>query len=247
MEKKKEYYVYLHRDGLGRVFYVGKGKGKRAKTKNGRSVRWRRHVEKYQFSIEFVSQEMTEACAHTLERITIARFGRINLCNMTDGGEGTSGHIPSKQHRMKCSASNKGKQPARHTIEMALKKTKKKVGTRCGLVFESITDAARFVAIDGNIKSAKSSISACCRGRRVGQCYGYEFRYMQDGKLLDSGFEPKKIGKPVKNDIGMFFETILEAERWLKETGHTKAIASNISQSCLKQRRRAYGYKWNYA
>lgn len=242
----KKHYVYIHKDGLGRTFYVGKGTGKRAYQKRNRSIRWVRHSNKYGFSVHIVKDNMEECCAFVFEKILINVIGRENLCNLTDGGEGTSGRIPSMEHRMKCSASNKGKPPARHAIQAAVEKTQKKVGTKCGLVFESITDAARFVAIDGNIKAAKSSISACCRGRRVHQCYGYEFRYIVNGKLIDSGFRIKKVGRPVRNNAGMSFEAIVDAQEWLRSNGHPKALASNISQSCLKQNRNAYGYKWEY-
>lgn len=246
MDNGKEYYVYLHRDGTGRIFYVGKGKGNRANAKARRSKRWQRHAAKYGLSIEFVCQNMSEVCAHTFEKIIIACIGRKNLCNLTDGGEGASGRVVSKQQREKCSASNRGRPPARHAIDMAIQKTRKAVGTKCGLIFDSITDAARFVAIDGNIKAAKSSISGCCRGKRVKQCYGYEFRYLINGQLAESGFEPKKVGRRVANDIGIEFETILAAENWLKSIGHERALASNISQSCILEKRRAYGYKWRY-
>ena len=35
---KNDYYVYLHKTLDGEVFYVGKGRGKRAKTKHGRKI-----------------------------------------------------------------------------------------------------------------------------------------------------------------------------------------------------------------
>jgi hypothetical protein len=246
MKIAAKYYVYAHRDGLGRIFYIGKGKGRRAYAITRRSQRWQRHSSKYGHSVEFVCADMPEPCAFALERIIIGIIGRGNLCNLTDGGEGTSGRVPTTEQKMKCSKSNKGKKPAKHAIQKAVEKTRKMVGTTCGLVFESITAAAKFAAIDGNVNAAKSSISSCCRGHRISQCYGYEFRYMKNGVLLDSGFREKKVGRAVANDAGNSFETILSAEKWLRENGHPKALASNISQSCILEKRNAYGFKWRY-
>jgi hypothetical protein len=247
MEMDRSYYVYAHVDSTGRVFYVGKGKGKRAKSKTGRSVAWKENVAKHGRTIRFVRKDMPEVCALSLERAIIHAIGKENLLNMTTGGQGVSGRVPSEEQREKCRMSNKGRPPASHTIEAAIKKTRKMVGTKCGLVFDSITDAAKFVAIDGNVKAAKASISACCRGYRISQCYGYEFRYVVDGELVDSGFSKKIVSIPVKNDAGMFFDGAHMAEKWLRKNGHPKALASNITQSCKIKKRRAYGYKWEYA
>ena len=45
---KNDYYVYLHKTLDGEVFYVGKGTGKRAKSKAYRSKEW--HVKNVGFA-----------------------------------------------------------------------------------------------------------------------------------------------------------------------------------------------------
>ena len=51
---------------------------------------------------------MNEKDALALEIFTIAKYGRENLCNYTDGGEGSSGRIVSDECKRKISNSKKG-------------------------------------------------------------------------------------------------------------------------------------------
>lgn len=243
---KRSFYVYAHKSLDGRVFYIGKGTGKRAWAKLRRSIRWSRHVAKHGLDVHIIKRDMPEDCAFTLERILIAQIGIKNLCNITGGGEGTSGRVPTQEQREKCRMKNKGRVPHQNTRSAAREKNTKPVGTICGLRFDSITDAAKFVCIDGKIEAAKVCISACCRGKRVGQAYGYEFRYVVNEKLVDSGFEAKPIGKPVKTDCGLEFPSGTAARDWLRSNGFPKAINSNITQCCKGRVMSAYGYKWSY-
>jgi len=90
---EKPFYVYTHsRVSDGRVFYVGKGKGDRAWDTFGRSNWWKRAVTKHGFSYNIVAHFNSESCAFSFERALIKYYGRDNLCNMTDGGDGSSGH-----------------------------------------------------------------------------------------------------------------------------------------------------------
>lgn len=110
-----KFYVYAHiRNDTGKVFYIGKGKGARANDKDSHNPYWHNIVNKYGYTIEILYNNLTEFDAFTLEIATIARYGRKdlklgNLVNMTDGGEGKSGQICSKETRLKLSVSGKGK------------------------------------------------------------------------------------------------------------------------------------------
>lgn len=90
-----EFYVYLHRRKTdNKVFYVGKGKGKRAYRPYGRNRRWTSTAKKHGFCVEIVFDNLTESEAFELEIETIKEMRYIfqeTLCNMTDGGEGGSG------------------------------------------------------------------------------------------------------------------------------------------------------------
>ena len=93
---RKQFYVYVHRYASGpkegEVFYVGKGSGKRAYT-NRRfcNPHWMNIYNKYGFNAEIVAKFAKEKCSFSFEVALIKHYGRKNLCNMTDGGEGISG------------------------------------------------------------------------------------------------------------------------------------------------------------
>lgn len=182
----KTYCVYAHRKAsTGEVFYIGKGGPQRAKSKIGRSIRWHRTVAKHGLQIQIIKDGMPEPCAFTLEKALIFAIGRERLCNLTDGGEGTSGRVASESQRRKCSASNKGTKPSPHSIESARQKNSKPVVTRCGLHFPSAAAAARAIH-PKNPKAAKSAICQAARGI-VGRRYGYEWGRLINGVAIFKG------------------------------------------------------------
>ena len=91
------YYIYFHINPLkNEVFYVGKGKDKRAWKKISRSTHWKNIVKKYGYIIDIIEQNLTEEEAFEREIFYIKKIGRKDLgsgslINMTDGGEGSSG------------------------------------------------------------------------------------------------------------------------------------------------------------
>lgn len=93
-----DFYVYLHRRKTdGKVFYVGKGRGRRAFAKCNRNKHWQYIVQKHGFDVEFVETGMQESLAFELERSLIALIGRDALCNVTDGGDGVAGFKLSQE------------------------------------------------------------------------------------------------------------------------------------------------------
>lgn len=93
--ENKEYYVYLHKKLNGEVFYVGKGKGRRAFKNNRRSTLWNYTKDKYGLQIEIYEDNLSESEALSLEMELIKQFGRIDigtgcLVNFTDGGDTTN-------------------------------------------------------------------------------------------------------------------------------------------------------------
>ena len=111
------FYTYIHtrKDDL-KVFYVGKGNGRRAwvSTGKGRSEYWKRVAAKHGHLTDICAYFETEGEAHEHERFLIQCFRSMGapLVNLTDGGEGTCGMVHSAQARAKITAAGLGR---RHT------------------------------------------------------------------------------------------------------------------------------------
>lgn len=98
------FYVYQHkRLDDQKIFYVGKGKGKRAFDCSNRNQYWKRVVEKHGHEVEFLVKEDTEEFCFFAEQeaIDIYKKRGIVLVNATNGGEGASGYKHTEEHKEK--------------------------------------------------------------------------------------------------------------------------------------------------
>ena len=100
------YYVYAYLRQDDTPYYIGKGKEKRAWSKNHGNVM----VPKDSTRIKFVKKNLTEDEAHNLEVSLIKQYGRKDLgtgilINQTNGGEGSSGRLLSEESLKKISNS----------------------------------------------------------------------------------------------------------------------------------------------
>lgn len=113
----KQFYVYTLARPDESVFYVGKGTGRRIEDHEAQA---RRGMQSYKCSVirkiwraggevlrAIVFTTDSEAAAHDEERRVIAELGRDTLCNLTDGGEGSSGYVPELKALVKISVSVK--------------------------------------------------------------------------------------------------------------------------------------------
>lgn len=119
------FYTYAHRRGdTGEVFYVGKGKGKRAWSERSRNAHWRNIVAKCGFTVQLISTELNEfdALSHECELVDIFKLANFPLCNQTAGGDGLRN--PSDATRDKMAAAAKGNRRTagyKHTPEALAK------------------------------------------------------------------------------------------------------------------------------
>jgi hypothetical protein len=109
LQEDNNYYVYAYLRKDGTPYYIGKGSGNRAYSKN-HSV----YVPKDKRKIVFISTELSELWALALERRFIRWYGRKDLSsgilrNKTDGGEGVSGLSHSEETKQKISKANSGR------------------------------------------------------------------------------------------------------------------------------------------
>lgn len=96
-KKPLDYYVYLHLALTDqRVFYVGKGKGNRCNSVNGRNYLWNRIALVEGVQVLIHSEGLTEDEAYEIEIALIKQYGKLinktgQLANLADGG-------PDKPH-----------------------------------------------------------------------------------------------------------------------------------------------------
>jgi hypothetical protein len=137
------YYVYILRDPRkeNEPFYVGKGKDKRAKShtnSNNDDNPFKTNViNKIKAAglepiIEYHSENLTEGIAFIQEISLIKKYGRRDLglgplTNLTDGGEGSSGHIRSEEAQEKWYKSRKAS-GYKHSIDVIDKIAKSNTG-----------------------------------------------------------------------------------------------------------------------
>ena len=103
------FYVYEHwRPDTGVCFYVGKGKGKRAWRMSGRKNPHHTAIVSKLTSmgmcvdVRVVCRDLSEEQAFSLEKEKITEYGRDNLANCTDGGEGVTGIEAWNRIRVTC-------------------------------------------------------------------------------------------------------------------------------------------------
>jgi hypothetical protein len=124
-------YAYLRRDGT--PYYIGKGRGKRCYYNGGRSV-----SAPPKDRILLLKTGLTEREAFRHEVYMIKVFGRKDigtgiLRNLTDGGDGTTGFVPTKETRKKLSEAGKGNTKRKgvpHSPEAKVKLREASLGRR---------------------------------------------------------------------------------------------------------------------
>lgn len=249
------FYVYGHyRETDGSLFYIGKGKDKRAWSKSGRSNHWRNIVKKNGYYIRLIHETECELEAYKLEikEILEARKVGLSICNVANGGEGGLSGIPLDQyhkdklrdaklgkcqmpeHARKSASARLGQKNTKEHIENSVKHKRKMVINSSGCIFASASAAAR------DLNLSQGNISMCARGeRRI--CGGLSWSY----DITKTPEIPVSIAKMVKNiTLNKLFSSMTSAVEFIKsERG--SATQQSISLSA-RTGSKAYGYHWSY-
>jgi hypothetical protein len=118
------FYVYLHvRNDTGNVFYVGKGKGRRAWIASKRNRYHQAMMQKLDaagsgWRVEIFEDGLSNEEAFTKEKEIISAYGRESLTNLSDGGEyGAVGHKMPRHIVEALAAKARGRKMPRHGVE----------------------------------------------------------------------------------------------------------------------------------
>jgi hypothetical protein len=109
-------YAYLRQDNT--PYYIGKGHNIRAWNQHDKGI----HPPKDQTKIVIIESNLTDIGALALERRMIRWYGRKDtntgiLRNLTDGGDGSAGYVPTEETRIKISVAGKGRKLKPRTKE----------------------------------------------------------------------------------------------------------------------------------
>lgn len=186
----KQFYTYLHCRPDGTPFYVGKGVGRRshvfttARNQHHRNIVAKYGKENIQIFVFFCDSEQQSTDDEILQ-IKSLRADGCDLCNQTDGGEGSVGYVHTEEARVKMSAAkigkpswNKGKkmsEAARANMSAARKGDIKLIAhcanlsaARRGMKASAENNAKQSAAMMGHVVSAetRAKLSAAHKGKK---------------------------------------------------------------------------------
>lgn len=229
--RRAGFYVYVHRRATtGAVFYVGKGTDRRAWEAFNRNQHWRRIVQKHGYTVELVLRGAQEWYACEYERELIAYYGRDQLCNKTDGGEGVSGYKSTPERNEKIRRAATGR---KHTPESRMKMSAAQRG-HPGPTLEvrrrySEEYKGRTLSPETRRKMADAR-----RGRK----------HTEEAKRnMRAAFTAH--ATPVRCiETGRIFDRIRAAEDWLRSRGIKISTRCTISNCIAGRNITAHGYRW---
>lgn len=186
LDKNEPFYVGI--GGLGEFDDYG-----RAYTLSGRNDFWKRIVKKTRFEVEilFNNLSLKEAFEKEIEFIKLHGRRDLNLgtlCNLTSGGEGSPGVIPSEETRLKMSKIHKGR-PLHENVRK---------------VFKALTESRK-----GKTRSQKEieNIRKSVKGKNKGEKNGF-YGKTQSQKALET--HSKKV---LNLETGIYYDSAKEASK----------------------------------
>lgn len=240
-------YIYRHtRLDTNEVFYIGIGSDQsgeftRAYSEHGRNYFWKNITKLANYKVEIISETWLtwqEACEK--EKFWIKFYGRADLkkgslVNMTDGGDGGFGVIPSKATRKKISDANKGHKTTKETREKIsiANKGKKR------------SDEFRKFISEINLGNKKM----------VGKKHSEKAKKKMSEKALQRGVEFSKkmseIKKGPKNPRAKKVDQFSIDGQFIKTWSYITEVIEklgilHIDQVCLGKRKTAGGFIWKY-
>jgi hypothetical protein len=191
-------YVYRHiRLDKNEPFYIGIGsdkKYKRAFEKTRRNKMWYDVINKTDYEVDILIDELTWEQACEKEKEFISLYGRKNigtgtLSNLTDGGEGTTGAIMSKEWRENLSNKLIGNKRGigRIRSEKELNDLKNRmIGNKYGLGYNHTEESKMKISIKNKGKKrneeAIKNISESQKGKKLSEETKLKVSMFQKGR-----------------------------------------------------------------
>lgn len=256
-----KFYVYAHfRPDTGKLFYIGKGKGRRAWDRSSRNRHWKHIVARHGRNVRIIRDGLAEQEALDIEARLIAH--RTGLATYTSGGGGISGFRHSDQTKRKMSERMTGKalsDQARQRMSATIRSRPDLLALRSA-AFTNNNPAKReenrarssermrtqnpMLSAEVRAKAGahhkgkpllaetKAKISAALKGRKRGP--------MKPNVAAALATANAARKRPVQTACGLVFDSTLGAA---KATG---ASQGNIVNNCAGRANTAGGYTWSY-
>ncbi|TET11561.1 MAG: hypothetical protein E3J82_05530 [Candidatus Thorarchaeota archaeon] len=240
------FYVYHYCDPESRTpFYIGKGKGRRAfchlnncnrPCDSNYSTLFYRKLRKMLSAgakpiIKIVKDRLGEKEAFDLEASDIKRIGRRNLgegplTNLTDGGEGASGHRHSEESKLKM----------REAILGTVRSKKTRQRMREANLGRKHTEEAKLRMSNSHLGTTLSK----AHRRKIGEAHRGKITNQETRQKMSASQTRKPIeGFDVLNNLVCQFEGV----RKVTEGGFSLSSVSN----CLAGRQKTHrGLSWRY-
>lgn len=165
--------VYRHRRlDTNEIFYVGIGDYKRPYKKSIRSQFWKNIINKTNYQVEIIAENLDWETACELEEFLISLYGRKDLntgtlCNLTNGGEGACGYIMTNERKLELSKKRKGIKFSKETCNNISKArqgmkfsnkhkenlsknsgmSRKVIDTSTGIIYNSVTEVVNLFPV----------------------------------------------------------------------------------------------------
>ena len=258
-------YVYAHYEAdTGRLFYIGKGCGRRAWSRSQRNRHWKAVEEKHGRTVEILKDGLSESEAYAVEAAAISAVGLETLATYTGGGRGISGYRHTEAARAAMTAARLG----RSMSAEARARMSEVIRSRPDLL------ALRSAAFSGENNPAKSETNRTASSARMraknpmadaeararmaaklkGRSRSAEARAKQSAALTGRKRGPmpaqvatalaiarQKRKRPVVTGCGLRFDSTLSAAKALG------IRQGNIVNNCAGRAKSAGGYTWSYA
>lgn len=243
------FYVYLHRRASDLTpMYVGKGVGNRAWCKAGRSLHWKRSVEAYGIDVAIVCTGLTHEQANAKEVELIAHFGRRDqkrgpLVNLTAGGDGGAGHIPSAEARQRISLANSGrKRTAEYLVGLSVRSARLRHSEETKVkMSESRRGEKSYMFGVPKSSARRQQIAATLKGRYPGELnpnWGKTHTEAARDKIRAA-----RAGL-IQCSNGMVFLGCEKAAEWVRTQGFPKASRTAIHAAVKGRIVKSYGLRW---